>query len=87
MDTLFEKGWSEKGNGELLDLAEAEGYEVIVTTDQNIRHQQTLSGRRIAVVVPLDTKWAIVRETIEEIVAALDDAQPGEVVEVSMRNA
>jgi len=71
----------------LLDLAEAEGYEVLVTTDQNIRYQQTLAGRRIAIVVLLDTKWAIVRERTEEIVAALEDTQPGEVVEVSMRNA
>lgn len=87
VDTLFEKGWSEKDNGELLDLAEAEGYEVLVTTDQNIRYQQELTGRRIAIVVLLDTKWAIVRERAEEIAAAVDDVQPGEVREVSVRNA
>jgi len=87
VDTLFEKGWSEKGNGELLDLAEAEGYEVLVTTDQNIRYQQELAGRRIATVVLLDTNWAIVRERAEEIAAAVEDVKPGEVAEVSMRNA
>ena len=38
MDTLAEKGWSEKGNGELLDLAERDGYDVLVTTDQSLPH-------------------------------------------------
>ena len=36
VDTLAEKGWSEKSNGELLDLAEQEGYEILVTTDQSL---------------------------------------------------
>ena len=44
VDALAEKGWSDKDNGELLDLAESEGYEVFVTTDQNLRHQQNLTG-------------------------------------------
>ena len=43
VDTLAEKGWSEKGNGELLDLAEREEYDVLVTTDQSLPHQQNLA--------------------------------------------
>ena len=43
VDTLAEKGWSNKGNGELLDLAEREEYEILVTTDQNLRYQQNLN--------------------------------------------
>ena len=46
VDTLAEKGWSEKGNGELLDLAEREGYDVLVTTDQSQPHQQNLARWR-----------------------------------------
>ena len=45
VDTLAAKGWSDKDNGELLDLAGREGYEILVTTDQNLRHQQNLTGR------------------------------------------
>ena len=55
MDTLAEKGWSEKGNGELLDLAESEGYEVLVTTDQSMPHQQNLARWRVGVVILLST--------------------------------
>ena len=38
-------------NGDLLDIAESEGYELLITTDQNMRHQQDLAGRRLAVIV------------------------------------
>ena len=42
--TAFELGWATLRNGELLDRAEAEGYELLITTDQQLRHQQNLSG-------------------------------------------
>lgn len=41
----YELGWSELDNGELLAAAEAE-FDVLVTTDQNLRYQQRLAGRR-----------------------------------------
>ena len=87
VDTLAERYWSDKSNGELLDLAEDEGYAVLVTTDQSLRHQQNLTGRRIGVVVLLDTNWATVRGRAAEILAAVDAVRPGEVWEVSMLDA
>jgi len=45
------RGWQELGNGELLAEAETAGFEVLVTTDKNIRYQQNLTGRKIAIVV------------------------------------
>ena len=85
MDTLAEKGWSEKGNGELLDLAEQEGYEVLLTTDQSLPHQQNLSRWRIGVVVLLSTDWARIRLCTEQVVRAISAARPGEAVEVPIR--
>ena len=38
-------------NGDLLDIAESESYELLITTDRNMRHQQNLAGRRLAVIV------------------------------------
>jgi hypothetical protein len=55
--TAFERGWSDLKNGELLDAAEREGFVVLVTTDTNLKFQQSLSGRRIAIVVLLSTSW------------------------------
>lgn len=40
VDTALVRGWSHLQNGALLDAAEAEGYEVLVTTDQNLKYQQ-----------------------------------------------
>lgn len=85
VDTLADKGWSDKGNGELLELAEAEGYVVLVTTDQSLRYQQNLAGRRIGIVVLLDTNWSRIRTRVEVVAAAIEDVQPGRVTEVSMR--
>ena len=55
VDTASEKGWSDLGNGDLIERAEQEGYQVLITTDQNIRYQQNLMGRRLALVVLLST--------------------------------
>lgn len=48
--TVGERGWSGKRNGELLRLAEAE-FDVLVTLDKNMRHQQLLGDRDLAFVL------------------------------------
>ena len=85
VETLAEKGWSEKGNGELLDLAEQEGYDVLVTTDQSLPHQQNLSRWRVGVVVLLSTDWSRIRLCTGQIARAIDGVVPGEAVEVPIR--
>ena len=82
MDRSAEKGWELLENGELIRRADQDGYEVIVTTDQNIRHQQNLVGRRVGIVVLMTTAWPRVRRRIEEIRAAISEVQPGKVKEV-----
>jgi uncharacterized protein YbjT (DUF2867 family) len=48
--TVQEAGWSGKENGELLALADA-SFDVVVTIDWNLRYQQNLTGRRIALLI------------------------------------
>jgi len=55
--TAYERGWSQLTNGELLDAAEKEGYGVLVTTDSNLRYQQNLERRHIAIVVLSTPSW------------------------------
>ena len=43
IDTVYERGWSNLSNGDLLDSAEGDGYQLLITTDQNLRYQQNLS--------------------------------------------
>jgi len=45
VSTTHERGWSKLRNGELLDAAEREGFELLVTTDSNLQYQQNLSAR------------------------------------------
>ena len=53
----IERGWDRTSNGELLAAAEAAGFELLLTTDKNIRYQQNLQGRKIAIVVLGNSTW------------------------------
>lgn len=74
-------GWSELDNGKLLSAAEIE-FDVIVTTDQSIHHQQNLTGRRLAILVLPTTNWRVIRIRQDQILAEIDQLHPGEVVEI-----
>ena len=82
VDRSAEKGWELLENGELIRKAEAEGYEIIVTTDQSMRYQQNLTGRRLAIVVLLSTAWPRVQHRTEEIRAVIEEIGPGELREI-----
>jgi hypothetical protein len=78
------RGWEEFANGELIEVAEQAGFEVLVTTDKNIRYQQNLTARTIALVVLEHSQWPMVRMVAEKIVAAVNAAAPGSYLEVSV---
>lgn len=78
------RGWDELGNGELLTEAEAAGFEVLITTDKNLRYQQNLIGRKIAVVVLGQGRWRLLKTHLAKIVAAIDAATPGSYTEVDI---
>jgi hypothetical protein len=71
-------------NGDLLAVAEREGFEVFVTTDQNLRDQQNLSALRIAVVVLTSTSWPRIQRAATAVKQAIDIALPGSFTEVSI---
>lgn len=75
--TTFELGWHTLANGDLLVAAEREGYDVFVTTDRNLRYQQNLSVRRIAVVVIMTAQWPRLAPHVGLVVATVDAATPG----------
>ena len=78
------RGWDTLKNGELLDAAEAAGFDAFVTTDRNICHQQNLAGRKIAVVVLGKGRWRLIKNRLPEIAIAVAAAQPGSFVEVEI---
>jgi hypothetical protein len=64
-------------NGELLKLAEAAGFDVMVTSDQNMVYQQNLTGRRLGLVVLGSNIWPIVREHGATIATSVEAAMLG----------
>jgi hypothetical protein len=86
VSTAFEMGWAELANGELLDAAEA-GFDVLITTDQNLRHQQNLSGRRLAILVLPTTSWPVIQNHTAEVADAVKQVRPGEYRELTFSAA
>ena len=84
VETAYEKGWSDFKNGVLLALAEAEGFDVLITTDQNLPYQQNLTGRQISIVVLMTTSWPRIKKHCEQIAVTIDQLQPGKYVEIEI---
>ena len=76
--TFVEMGWRPQlENGELLKAAEAAGFDVMITSDQNIRYQQNLTGRKLALVALGSNIWPIVRDHGAAIASKVDAATRG----------
>jgi hypothetical protein len=75
--TAYEEGWSKLTNGDLLRAAEAHGYELFLTTDRNLKYQQNLAGRKIAIIVILSTSWPKIEPKAEAIAESIAAAQSG----------
>ena len=84
VSTTHEMGWDDVLNGELLSLAEANGYQVLLTADSNIKHQQNMSGRSLSIVVlrAYDNRLTTHVEMLDDILNTLSIVKAGEVVEV-----
>lgn len=78
------QGWERISNGELLKLAEDAGFDLLLTTDKNVRYQQNLSDRRISIVVLGNSPWWLVRKHLDEIVAAVNLSTPKSYTEVDI---
>lgn len=80
----IDRGWDRISNGELLKLAEDAGFEVLLTTDKNLKYQQNLAKRKIAIVVLGNSTWRFVRPHLGPVRAAVNGATPGSYVEVEI---
>lgn len=78
------QGWERLDNGALLAAAEAAGFEVFITSDKNLRYQQNLAGRKIALVILGQGQWPAIRPHVGRILAAVNAAKPGGFVEVEI---
>jgi hypothetical protein len=79
-----DRGWDRISNGDLLDAAESAGFDILVTTDKNMRYQQNLTGRRISIVVLGNSQWPMVRLHLDKIASVVNAAAPGSFAEVDI---
>jgi predicted nuclease of predicted toxin-antitoxin system len=84
VDTAYELGWAEVSNGELLRSAESAGFDVMITTDQSIRYQQNLAGRKLAIVAIDTNDWTQIRNSKSAVLDALAGIAPGAYIEVEI---
>ena len=84
VDTAYERGWSALANGDLLATAEQDGYEILITTDRNLRYQQNLAGRQVAIVVLLSTSWPRIQQHTDRIQAIIETIKSSEYQEISI---
>ncbi len=84
MITARQMGWEEKKNGALLSLVEPD-FDVSLTVDQNIKHQQNLAARdlRFFVLIGRDNTYPTLAPLIPKVKETLSTIQPGEFVEIS----
>lgn len=81
VSTAYEMGWSALSNGDLLAAAEAQ-FDMLLTTDQNLRPQQNLAGMRLAILVLPTTSWPAIKEHTAEVVAAVSSIKAGDYIEL-----
>ena len=84
VSTAYDLGWSNLKNGELLDAAEAQGFQVLITTASNLNHQQNLANRTIAIVVLGSTSWPRIKNVAPMIAASINEVGVGAYVRIAI---
>jgi len=82
--TVQYAGFSGLKNGELLNAAEAAGFDILVTGDKTLEYEQNMKDRRIAVVALSAPHWQFVKDHVASIVTAIHGATPGSFTRVEV---
>ncbi len=74
-------GWAGMKNGEILKLVEAE-FDIFITSDKNLRYQQNIQNRKIAILVLPSNQIPIVKNLLPQIDEELEKIKSGDFVEL-----
>lgn len=79
--TARQAGWDQLQNGALLAAAEP-AFDAFITTDKNLKYQQNLESRKLAILVLPTTSWPRIQEHLSLVLKAIDSLKPGDFVEL-----
>lgn len=82
VSTAQEMGWGELKNGALIKEAELQ-FDAFLTSDQNLKYQQNVAGRKLAILVLPTNDWPTIRLHSDEIVTKVAALKPGNFVELN----
>ena len=82
--TTWYQGWSSFKNGALLTAAEAAGFELFISADQELSYQQNLQGRKKALLILSTNNWDLIKLHVANIHAAIQAVTPGSYTEVAI---
>jgi hypothetical protein len=82
ISTAYEMGWTELDNGALLQAADID-FDALITTDKNLRYQQNLTRRRLAILVLPTTSWPNIRAHEAQVADAVNALRPGDFTEMT----
>jgi hypothetical protein len=85
VETAYERGWAKVKNSQLLKAAEEAGYDLLITTDQNLKYQQNLGPAKLAVLVLFTTSWPQLRAHAQVISRMINDIHVGDYKEFQIR--
>jgi hypothetical protein len=81
VSTAFEMKWERFENGKLLTAAEG-AFDAFITTEKNLRYQQNLAGRRLAILVLPTTSWREIEKHTDLISDTVNTLKPGDFIEL-----
>lgn len=81
--TIQQEGWSGTENGEILSLIDGK-FDVFILADKNLRYQQSLLGRTIALVELPTNRWPLLKQMAPRIVRGVEAAAPGSYILVDL---
>jgi len=81
--TTQEMGWGKLKNGDLLKAAETE-FDAFLTSDQNLKYQQNIAGRKLAILVLPTNDWPALKQLGDKIAKAANALKPGDFLELQL---
>ncbi len=81
ISTAQEMGWGQLKNGALLQAATPR-FDAFLTSDQNLKYQQNIAGRKLAILVLPTNDWPMIRLHADAIATQVGRLQPGDFVEL-----